>query len=120
MVNWIKAMLARLGIRAAPLKLLGSAARLDELRTGEGEPVPPLTRAELRREVERLALVREQIKQIDTARREQLAQVPACQRRIVGALSQIFGLGNATADMLATRCSLASCGIARRWRGTPG
>ena len=61
-----------------------------------------LTRAELRREVERLALVREQIKQIDTARREQLAQVPACQRRIVGALSQIFGLGNATADMLAT------------------
>lgn len=101
MVNRIKATLARLGIRGVDLRRLG-AAWLDELRTGEGEPVPPLTRAELRREIERLALVRVQIRQIDAARREQLTQASADQRRTIGVLSQISGLGSATADMLAT------------------
>jgi transposase len=40
-LNRMKAILARFGNRAVNLR--GAAARLDELRTGEGEPMPPLT-----------------------------------------------------------------------------
>ena len=99
-VNRMKASLARLGIRDVNVKLPGAAVRLDELRTGEGAALPPLTRAELRRELARLALIRAQLKEIEAARQQQRQQAPAAYRRKVGALSQVHGLGAATADML--------------------
>jgi len=120
MINRMKASLARLGIRDFNVKLPGAAARLDELRTGEGEATPPLMRAELRREMTRLALIRAQIKEIDAARQEQLRQAPATYRRRFGALNQVYGLGAATADMLSVECSRAPCAIAGRWRVMPG
>jgi transposase len=101
MINRMKASLARLGIRNFNVKLPDAAARLDELRTGEGEATPPLMRAELRREMTWLALIRAQIKEIDAARQEQLRQAPATYRRRFGALNQVYGLGAATADMLS-------------------
>jgi transposase len=100
-VNRMKAGLARLGIRSFNVKLPSAAARLDGLHTGEGAALPPLTRAELRREMARLALIRMQIKEIDAARQQRLAQAPAAYRARVGALSQVYGLGAATADMLS-------------------
>jgi transposase len=99
-VNRMRASLARLGISTLNVKLPGAAARLDVLRTGEGAALPPLTRAELRREMARLALIRAQLKEIDAARQEQLQQAPAAYRGKVKALSQVYGLGAATADML--------------------
>ena len=96
----MKASLARLGIRDVNVKLPGAAVRLDQLRTGEGAALPPLTRAELRRELARLALIRAQLKEIEAARQQQRQQAPAAYRRKVGALSQVHGLGAATADML--------------------
>ena len=56
-VNRMKAALVRLGIRGFNPKLKRAAGRLDDLRTPEGEPVPPNTLAELRRDMERRRLI---------------------------------------------------------------
>ena len=52
-VNRMKAALIRLGIRGFNPKLNRAAGRLDSLRPPEGEPIPPNTLAELRRDMER-------------------------------------------------------------------
>src|SRR5215813_5849952 len=75
-INRIKATLARLGIRSFNPKLKTAPERLEHVRTPEGEPIPPNTLAELRRDMERKQLVAEQIRQIEKARLEQLRQAP--------------------------------------------
>jgi transposase len=64
-INRMKATLIRLGIRGFNPKLKRAAGRLDDLRTPEDEPIPPNTLAELRRDMERRRLVRDQIRQIE-------------------------------------------------------
>ncbi|WFU45592.1 hypothetical protein QA640_47225 (plasmid) [Bradyrhizobium sp. CB82] len=64
-VNRMKAALIRLGIRGFNPKLKKAAERLDGLRTPEGEPIPPNTLAELRRDMARRRLVSDQIRQIE-------------------------------------------------------
>src|SRR5471030_2890478 len=76
-VNRMKAALVRLGIRGFNPKLKRAAERLDGLRTPEGEPIPPNTLAELRRDMERRRLVNNQIRQIEEARLERLEQTPS-------------------------------------------
>jgi transposase len=61
-VNRMKAALIRLGIRGFNPKLKRAAGRVDGLRTPEGEPIPPNTLAELRRDMERRRLIRNQIR----------------------------------------------------------
>ena len=46
------------------------------LPTAEGDPIPPNTLAELRRDMERRRLVRDQIRQIEAARLERLEPYP--------------------------------------------
>ena len=75
-VNRMKAALARLGIRNFNPKLKKAAERLEGSRTPEGEPIPPNTLAELRRNMERRRLVVNQIRQIEDARLERLKQAP--------------------------------------------
>src|SRR5262249_26200353 len=75
-INRIKATPARLGIRSFNPKLKKAPGRLEHLRTPEGEPIPPNTRAELQRDLARKRLVAEQIRQIEKARLEQLEQAP--------------------------------------------
>ena len=53
----MKATLARLGIRGFKPTLRKAAERLEALRTPEGEPLPPNTLAELRRDMARLRVV---------------------------------------------------------------
>src|SRR5207302_8553328 len=73
-VNRMKAALIRLDIRGFNPKLKKAAERLDGLRSPEGEPIPPNTLAELRRDMARRRLVSDQIRQIEDARRERLKQ----------------------------------------------
>ncbi|HJU16347.1 MAG TPA: transposase [Stellaceae bacterium] len=99
--NRIKATLARLGIRGFKPTLGKAAERLEGLRTPEGEPLPPNTLAELRREMARLRLIAEQIKAIETARCERLKQCPDDGfHPMILLLARIRGLGIETADML--------------------
>ena len=75
-INRIKATLARLGIRSFNPKLKKAPEPLEHLRKPEGEPIPPNTLAELKRDMERKQLVAEQIKQIEKTRLEQLKEAP--------------------------------------------
>src|SRR6201987_106089 len=75
-VNRMKAALIRLGIRGFNPKLKKASERLDGLRPPEGEPIPPNTLAELRRDMTRRQLVSDQLRQIEHARLERLKQAP--------------------------------------------
>lgn len=100
-VNRTKATLIRFGIRNFKVKLRKAADRLAALRGPEDEPLPPNTIAELRRDMARLHLIREQIKAIETARLKQLKQVPGRGTHpMLLMLAQITGIGVETADML--------------------
>ena len=100
-INRIKATLARLGIRSFDPKLEKTPERLEHLRTPEGEPIPPNTLAELKRDMERKQFIAEQIRQIEKARLEQLKQAPqAGPNLMVLLLVRVIGIGIETADML--------------------
>lgn len=100
--NRMKAALARLGIRGFKPTLRSAAERLETLRTPDDAALPPNTAAELRRDMARLHLVREQIKALETARLLRLERASGKGGAIamVGTLAQIVGVGIETADML--------------------
>jgi transposase len=99
--NRIKSTLARLGIRGFKPGLRKAAERLAELRTPEGTPLPPNTLAELHRAMARLRCINEQIREIEEARLERLAQHPEQgSHPMVLLLARVIGVGIETADML--------------------
>jgi len=100
-ISRIKSTLARLGIRGFNPTLKEAPERLEHLRTPEGEPIPPNTLAELKRDMERKQFVAEQIGQIEKARLEQLKQAPKARPNLmVLVLMRVIGIGIETADML--------------------
>jgi transposase len=100
-VNRMKAALIRLGIRGFNPKLKRAAGRLEDLRTPEGEPIPPNTLAELRRDMERRHLIRDQIRQIEDARLERIERSPSDRSHaMVRLLARVIGIGIETADLL--------------------
>jgi transposase len=100
-VNRMKGALARLGIRGFKPGLRGAPERLEALRTPEGMPLPPNTLAELRRDMARLRLVREQIAEVEAARLERLEEEPGSRpHAMVRLLARVVGVGIETADML--------------------
>jgi transposase len=103
MINQIKAILARFGIRSFRLTVRTAEDRLETIRTAEGAPVPDNTRAELRRFLARLRLVREQIRAIEQDRLRRLVAAPAAEKgphAMVRLLARVIGVGVETADML--------------------
>ena len=93
--------MARLGIRGFKPMLKKAAERLEALRNPEGEPVPPNTAAELRRDMARLRVLGEQIKEIEAAREERLEQADESRSHaMVRLLARVIGVGIETADML--------------------
>jgi len=100
-INRVKATLARLGIRSIDPQLEKAPERLEQLRTPEGEPIPPNTLAELQRDLARKQFVAEQIQQIEKARLEQLKRAPKTRPNLmVLLLMRVIGIGIETADML--------------------
>lgn len=100
-VNRMKGALVRMGIRGFNPKLRKAAERLDDLVTPLGEPLPPNTVSELRRDLVRLALLREQIEAVETARLERLEQASSERpHAMVRLIARIVGVGIETADML--------------------
>jgi transposase len=97
----VKASLARLGIRGFRPNLAQASSRLEALRTPEGAAVPANTLAEMRRDMDRLRFVKQQIKEIETTRAKRLAGALNDQRHtMVRLLAQVVGVGIETADML--------------------
>jgi transposase len=100
-VNRMKATLIRFGIRTFNVKLRKAADRLATLCGPEDEPLPSNTVAELRRDMARLSLIREQIKAIEAARLDRLKRTPRKGTHpMLLMLAQIMGIGVETADML--------------------
>ena len=85
------------------LSLRQAADRLEAIRTAEGTPLPDNTRAELHRFLERLSLVRAQIRAIEQERERRLAAAAAADNgphAMVRLIARIIGIGVETADML--------------------
>jgi transposase len=80
-VNQIKAILTRFGMRSFRPKLRKAEEHLRDLRTAEGTPLPENTRTELNRHFARLRMVRDQIRAIE---RERLQKLKADQGRKKG------------------------------------
>ncbi len=100
-INRMKAALIRLGIRGFKPELRRAPKRLDGLRTPEGLPIPPNTLDEIRRDLARLEMVREQIDLIEQARLVRIEQTPEARpNAMVRLLASIVGVGVETADML--------------------
>ena len=100
-VNRMKAALARLGIRGFKPELRKAPQRLEALRTPEDMPIPPNMLDEIRRDMARLAVVREKIDAIERARLVRLEQAPATgPHAMVRLLACVIGVGVETADML--------------------
>jgi transposase len=101
-INRMKSALARLGIRDFKPTLRRAPDRLAVLRTPQGAVLPPNTLAELRHDMARLRLVKEQLAEIERTRLERLRQPPAdAAPDTVGLLARVVGIGIETADMLA-------------------
>ena len=100
-VNRVKANLARLGIRGFRPSLAKASRQLETLRTPEDAAVPANTLAELRRDINRLCFVRQQIKEIETTRAKRLERAARQGRdAMVQLLARVVGVGVETADML--------------------
>lgn len=101
LINRMKSALARLGIRNFKPGLRKAGEHLAALRTPEGAVLPPNTLSELRRDIGRLQLIKEQIHQIEQTRLERLRQPPAdAPHAMLALLARIHGIGIETADML--------------------
>ena len=105
-VNRLKATLARFGIRGFKPTLRNAAERFDELRTAEGSALPENTRAEAKRSIARLTVVRDQIKEIEQERLRKLSTTSPVRERpnlMVFLLAQVIGISVETADMLVAK-----------------
>jgi transposase len=100
-INRMKACMVRLGIRGFNPKLRKAQELLAGLRTPEGEPIPPNMQAELKRQMARLQLIREQIIEVEKARFARLHVAPRTEPHAqVRLLCRVVGIGIETADML--------------------
>lgn len=119
-VNRMKGCLARLGIRTFKPTLQRARDLLPTLRTPEGTPQPPNALAEMRRDLARLRLVEDQVREIEADRLERLNQAPDEKSHVmVRLLAQIIGVGIETADMLVREVLSRNLRDRPRWHVTP-
>jgi transposase len=112
-VNQVKAIFARFGIRTLRPTERKVEERLEAVRTAEGAPLPENTRAELRRHLARLRVVREQVHAVEQERLRKLAAAPATDKgsnAMVRLIARVLGVGVETADMLVNEI------FSRHWR----
>jgi len=101
-INRMKAILIQFGVRNFNPVLRKAREKLDALRTPEGIPLPPNTVAALRRNMERLCIIKEQIKAIEQTQLQCLERDPEERMNaIIFLLVRIIGLGVETAQQLA-------------------
>jgi transposase len=100
-INRMKSALARLGIRSFKPQLRKAPQLVDALRKPKDTPIPPNTLAEIRRDLARLAILRQQIKELEQARLQHLEDAPqSAPNTTVRLLASVIGLGIETASLL--------------------
>src|SRR6266540_1598893 len=114
-LNRLKATMIRHGIRNFNVKLRKALERLAGLRTPEGVALPANTLEELRRDMARLRLIRDQIKEIENRRLQQLRKAPQ-DGRAVGRYAGLTGAPDESGSKRREK-GLARAGNARVRRG---
>src|SRR5262244_4162270 len=99
-INQIKSIFVRFGIRAFRPTLRKAEEKLKGLHTAEGTPLPQNTLSELRRHLARLRFVRDQIRAVEQERQRKLAVAPKSEDAMVCLIARVLGVGVETADML--------------------
>jgi len=100
-VNRMKSILIQFGVRNFNPVLRKASEKLDAVRTPEGIPLPHNAAAALRRHMERLRVIKEQIKAIERTRLQRLQRDPAGKMNaMVFLLVRIIGFGVETAEQL--------------------
>jgi Transposase and inactivated derivatives len=101
LINRMKSLLVTHGIRNFKVTLKKAGEKLAELKTAWGEPLPPESLAELQRSFERLRQAKQQIAEIDKARRRRLEKAPeAGVHPMILILARVYGVGLMTAESL--------------------
>jgi transposase len=98
-INRIKGLLATQGIADYEPMREDCRERLEDLRTGDGRPLPPRLKAEIGRELERLELLRRQLAAVE-AERAALAQEEVPARSPAALLMRLRGIGPEFATVL--------------------
>jgi transposase len=99
-INRIKGLMACQGIAGFEPMHANAREKLEELRTGDGRAIPERMRAEIRRELDRLALLRRQITEVE-AERDSLLHSEEAPRGSPGAqLLKLRGIGPEFASVL--------------------
>jgi transposase len=80
-VNRIKGLLFTFGVRDLPVKRRYDKLAVDELVAGDGHPLPPRIVAEVKREIERLMLVQQQIGAVEAERDAHDERCPASEAK---------------------------------------
>jgi transposase len=112
-VNQMKAIFTRFGIRTFRPTMRKVEEKLEALRTAEGTPLPENTFAELHRHLARLGVVRDQIRAVERERLRKLAAASATENSshaMVRLIARVLGVGVETADMLVNEI------FSRPWR----
>ena len=112
-VNQVKAIFARFSIGTLRPTERKVEERLEAVRTAEGIPLPENTRAELRRHLARLRVVRDQVHAVEQERLRKLATAPAADKgshAMVRLIARVLGAGVETADVLVNEI------FSRHWR----
>lgn len=99
-INRIKGLMACQGIAGFEPMRANAREKLGELRTGDGRAIPERMKAEIRRELDRLALLRQQIAEVE-AERDALLHAEDAPRGSPGALLlKLRGIGSEFASVL--------------------
>jgi transposase len=100
--NRIGNLLCLHGVSGFKPRLRKAAERLEELRGFDGDPLPPMLLAELRRLMARHRVLSEQLKEIEAAREQALAEAAEQDQaaRQIRILTYLAGLGLGTATGL--------------------
>ena len=99
-VNRIKGLLFSQGVSGYEPLRRDRRQRLDELRTGDGRPLPNHLKAQISRELDRLELLIEQIKAVETERNALLAAQRVAAPAPAAMLLDIKGIGPEFAAVL--------------------
>jgi transposase len=99
-INRIKGLMACQGIAGFEPMRANAREKLEELRTGDGRAIPERMKAEIRRELDRLDLLRRQIAEVE-AERDTLLQAEDAPKASPGAqLLKLRGIGPEFASVL--------------------
>ena len=99
-VNRIKGLLFSQGVAGYEPLRRDRRQRLEELKTGDGRPLPPHLKAQISRELDRLELLLEQIKSVESERDALLAAQQTATPKPAAMLLAIKGVGPEFAAIL--------------------